>query len=217
MIKAAIFDMDGVLLDSMHIWDDLGAEYLRGIGIEPREDLSEKLAPMSMEQGAEYMKESYNLQEDTSEISKAIAKMLERFYFEEVNAKPGAANLLDELKARNIRMAVVTSSPKEHAARALERLGLLPYFEFILTSEEVGSSKHDPLIYHRAAENLSALPSETMVFEDALYAIETAANAGFCTIGVYDKSSGSDAERIKEICDHYVMELLESKEFMFIE
>ena len=68
MIKGAIFDIDGVLLDSMIIWTDLGERYLRSIGKEPEEGLTEKLFSMSLEQGAEYLKDTYNIDKDTSGI-----------------------------------------------------------------------------------------------------------------------------------------------------
>ena len=61
MTKAAVFDLDGVLLDSMGIWNDLGARYLRSLGITPEEGLNEILFSMSMEQGADYLKEQYQL------------------------------------------------------------------------------------------------------------------------------------------------------------
>ena len=68
MIKAAIFDVDGTLLDSMGIWEDAGARYLRGIGIEPEEGLGEILFPMTIEEGAAYVKEHYGLSADICTI-----------------------------------------------------------------------------------------------------------------------------------------------------
>ena len=59
MTKAAVFDLDGVLLDSMGIWNDLGARYLRNLGVTPEEGLNEILFSMSMEQGAEYLHTHY--------------------------------------------------------------------------------------------------------------------------------------------------------------
>ena len=76
MIKGAIFDIDGVLLDSMIIWTDLGERYLRSIGKEPEEGLTEKLFSMSMEQGAEYLKDTYNIDKDASGILDDIGTFL---------------------------------------------------------------------------------------------------------------------------------------------
>ncbi len=93
MIRGAIFDLDGVLLDSMGIWEGLGARYLRRLRITPEPGLNEILFPMSMEQGAAYLKARYPLQQSEAEICCGIAQMLEDYYVREVPAKPGAAAL----------------------------------------------------------------------------------------------------------------------------
>ena len=67
MTKAAVFDLDGVLLDSMGIWNDLGARYLRSLGVTPEEGLNEILFSMSMEQGAEYLHTHYALPQSAAE------------------------------------------------------------------------------------------------------------------------------------------------------
>ena len=99
MTKAAVFDLDGVLLDSMGIWNDLGARYLRNLGVTPEEGLNEILFSMSMEQGAEYLHTHYALPQSAAEVGAGIADMLRDFYFYEVPAKDGAAALLAALTA----------------------------------------------------------------------------------------------------------------------
>ena len=86
MTKAAVFDLDGVLLDSMGIWNDLGARYLRSLGVTPEEGLNEILFSMSMEQGAEYLHTHYALPQSAAEVGAGIADMLRDFYFYEVPA-----------------------------------------------------------------------------------------------------------------------------------
>ena len=80
MIRGTIFDLDGVLLDSMGIWEDLGARYLRRLHITPEPGLNEVLFPMSMEQGAAYLKAHYPLQQSEAEICGGIAQMLKDYY-----------------------------------------------------------------------------------------------------------------------------------------
>ena len=107
MIRGAIFDLDGVLLDSMGIWKDLGARYLRSLHIQPEPGLNEILFAMSMEQGAAYLKEHYPLPQSEAEIGEGIARMLEDYYFYEVPAKPGAAALLNFLAERHTGFGTV--------------------------------------------------------------------------------------------------------------
>lgn len=209
MIRGAIFDLDGVLLDSMGIWKDLGARYLRSLHIQPEPGLNEILFAMSMEQGAAYLKEHYPLPQSEAEIGEGIARMLEDYYFYEVPAKPGAAALLNFLAERGIPMAAATSSPRTHVTRALERLGLLPYLQAVFTTGEVGGSKHEPAIYHLAAERLGTAPEETLVFEDSLYALKTARAAEYCTVGVFDAHGEEDQAGLKAAAEVYLTALPE--------
>ena len=209
MIRGAIFDLDGVLLDSMGIWKDLGARYLRSLHIQPEPGLNEILFAMSMEQGAAYLKEHYPLPQSEAEIGEGIARMLEDYYFYEVPAKPGAAALLNFLAERGIPMAAATSSPRTHVTRALERLGLLPYLQAVFTTGEVGGSKHEPAIYHLAAERLGTAPEETLVFEESLYALKTARAAGYCTGGVFDAHGEEDQAGLKAAAEVYLTALPE--------
>ncbi len=121
-IRGAIFDIDGVILDSLIIWEDLGARYLRRCGIQPEEGLNEILFSMSMEQGAAYLKVHYPLGQSEDQIMSGIEAMLEEFYVQEVSEKPGCRNVLAFLQEQGIRMVAATSSPRNHVTEALKRL-----------------------------------------------------------------------------------------------
>ena len=204
MIKGVIFDIDGVLLDSMIIWTDLGERYLKSIGKEPEEGLTEKLFSMSMEQGAEYLKDKYNIDESVPEILDDINNISKNFYYNEVEAKPGVKELLEDFSSRGIKMVAATSSPRGHVERALTRVGLLEFIDRIFTNGEVGVSKHEPDIYNLAAEHMGTAPSETLVFEDSLYALKTAKSAGYVTVGIYDARGEKDQAVLKENAELYL-------------
>lgn len=213
MIRGAIFDLDGVLLDSMAIWNDLGARYLVKIGVQPEEGLNQILFSMSMEQGAEYMKKRYHLDQSPAEILTGIQDMMRDFYFYEVKTKEGAKELLTFLQEKGIPMTAATSSPREHVTRALQRNGLLDFLKRIDTTSEVGESKHSPLIYQKAAQYLGTPPEETLVFEDSLYALETAKRAGFRAIGVYDSEGETNQEGVRKTGEVYLKNLREFIEY----
>ena len=212
MIRGAIFDLDGVLLDSMAVWNDLGVRYLRKRGIEPEDGLGQILFSMSMEQGADYLKEQYHLPDTPQKILNGIEQMIQDFYFYEVQPKEGAKELLQFLQDQNIKMIAATSSPREHVTKALQRNGLYGYLQQIYTTGEVGISKHEPLIYQLAAKSLGTKPEETLVFEDSLYALKTAKNAGFRTIGVYDADGETDQEGVRETGELYLTSLLDFRQ-----
>ncbi len=211
-IHGAIFDLDGVLLDSMAVWNDLGVRYLKKRGIEPEIGLSQILFSMSMEQGADYLKEQYHLTDTAQEILKGIEQMIQNFYFYEVQPKEGAKELLQFLQEQNVKMIAATSSPREHVTKALQRTGLLDYLQQIYTTGEVGVSKHEPLIYQLAAESLGTKPEETLVFEDSLYALKTAKKAGFRAIGVYDADGETDQDGVRQTGEIYLKSLSEFRQ-----
>lgn len=103
--------------------------------------------------------------------------MLRDYYYNEVPEKDGARTALAFLRDRGVSVTAATSSPRSHVTRALERLGLLPCFEAIYTTGELGVSKHRPDIYHLAAQ--ACRPGQCLVAEDSLYALQTAAAAGY--------------------------------------
>lgn len=200
-MRGAIFDVDGTLLDSMGIWKDAGKRYLADLGKEAEKDLNDILFPMTMEESASYLKKRYGLAQDEEEIARGIHSEVEDFYRNEAQLKAGAAELLAMLDERGIAMTVATSNERMHVEAAFERLDITGYFKEILTCSEVGRPKSDPLIFERAAEIMGTERHETFVFEDGLYAIVTAKNAGFRTVGVFDDSSMKDRKRIEETAD----------------
>ncbi|MGN1168190.1 MAG: HAD family hydrolase [Lachnospiraceae bacterium] len=209
VVKGAIFDVDGTLLDSMGIWEDVGVRYLKSIGKEPEANLSQILFPMSIEEGAAYVKEHYELPYAIDEIIEGVLSIVRDFYYYEAPLKEGATELLAALKEKEISMVVATSSERDHIEKAFKRLGIDGYFEKIFTCSEVGESKSSPLIYRKSAEYLHTKPEETLVIEDALHALLTAKSAGFHTLAVYDEASEKDQEALKKEADVYVTALTE--------
>lgn len=207
MIQGAIFDVDGTLLDSMKIWEDVSARYLRSLQVEPEKNLSKKLEKMSVEEGAQYLKTKYALPQSMEEIVHDTLEIVQDFYFYEAPLKPGAREMLESLRQAEIPMVVATSSVREHVERAFARLHILEYFSSIFTCSEVGVGKTQPIIYEEAGRYLGKRKKEIYVFEDAIHALETAKKAGFYTVAVYDASSQKDWEQLKQEADLFLTDL----------
>ncbi len=131
----------------------LGANYLASLGIEAEEGLGNKLFAMTVDMGAEYLKETYGLTQSCREIAKGINGIVEGHYFADAGFKPGARELLERMKAAEIPMAIATSTEKYCIEAAFERLGYKDYFDIILTCGEVGASKSNPKIFLRPLRN----------------------------------------------------------------
>lgn len=203
-LRAAIFDLDGTLLDSMPVWDDLGEKYLLARGKTPRPGLRAELAPLSMVQTAEYLIAQYGISDSVPCIMDQINAMVEDFYLHAAPEKPGVRRLLDYLRAQGVPMCVATATDRPLVEGALERLGLLSYFSGILTCTEVGAGKDRPDIYWAALRHLGADQAHALVFEDALHAIETAKAAGFAVAAIEDESMAAHHERIRALADYYL-------------
>ncbi|NLY19018.1 MAG: HAD family phosphatase [Clostridiaceae bacterium] len=207
MIKGAIFDLDGVILDSMPVWDKAGEMYLRNLGIQAEPGLAKTMYNMSMLEGAVFLKERYHLDMDEDEIINGINKTISDFYSYEVQLKEGADLFLKGLQQYGIKIVAATSCDRQVFEGALQRLNVVCYFDRIYTSTEIGAGKVKPDIFLAAAEHMGTLPQNTWVFEDALYAIQTAKSAGFRTVGVYDAYNMDDLDEIKRISDIYLRKL----------
>ena len=86
----------------------------------------------------------------------------------------------------------------------LKNNGIDQYFDYCLNVNEIKSNKSEPLIYLKLAEKMNSTPNETLVFEDILMGINTAHNAGFKTVAIYDEASKNQQESLKRIADYYI-------------
>ncbi|MEE1228858.1 MAG: HAD family phosphatase [Lachnospiraceae bacterium] len=209
MIRGAIFDIDGTMIDSMSIWDSCALRYLKTLGITGEENLGKILFPMTVEEGVRYCKERYQLTQSEEEIRRGMMKIIEDFYRYEVEIKSGVRECLDVLRQKGIRMVLATVGDVELEKAALVRLGIWDYFEKMFACEDYGTTKRESRIYQICAEYLGMKAEEVLVFEDVLTAVESAHRAGFPVVGVYDSASADDQSKIRENAVQYVRNLSE--------
>ena len=204
MMKGAIFDVDGVLLDSMEEWDRLGETYLAGLGIRAEEGLADTLAAMSMEEGAAWLIRHYGLSKTVEQAVEEMAGVMREAYACRIPEKAGVENYLRGLAEAGIPMVIATSGDRDNARMALERLGLWKYFRGMLTCTQVGAGKSRPDIFLAAAKILEGVPEEIWVFEDAPHAAATARAAGFHVAAVKDGQNARQEAQLAQTADIYL-------------
>ena len=211
-IKCAIFDFDGTLFDSMFIWDNVGEIYLRSLGKEPKPSMREDVRVLSLYQSACYFQKEYDLSLSAEQIIAGINQIIEHFYIHEVLPKPGVVSFLERMKKAKIHMCIATASDRYQIEAALSRCGMKHYFEAIFTCSEVGHGKDEPVIFRRAMEHFDVDRCVTVVFEDAIHAIQTAKNDGFIVVAVFDNSEKRQIE-IRNLSDCYLLDFENTENF----
>lgn len=212
MIQGAIFDVDGTLLDSMSMWANIGMDYLRSIGYEPRENLYEIFKHMSLYQAACYYRSEYGVTLSPEEIVDGVNSCIGQFYRETAALKPGITVFLESLKRQGVKLCVATATGQALVRAALERCGIAGYFSEIFTCPAVGHGKDEPVIYRRALEHLGTHKAKTVVFEDALYAARTAKQDGFPTVAVYDRYEEGQTE-LRALADCLITDYIDCQDF----
>lgn len=195
-IKAAIFDYDGTVVDSMPMWSQASSNYVRSLGREPKPDLDEKIKRLGLEEGAAVFRDEYGASGTTEEIVEAVLNGVRENYRNHVVPKEGIVEVLEDLKAAGVKMVVATASARDMIEICNKKHGLDKYFDAVFTCVEVGANKRKPDIYHAAAEFLGVKPEEALVFEDVRHAALCASEAGYPVVGIYDALSGPEREEI---------------------
>ncbi len=211
MSKGFIFDVDGTILDSMSIWMDAGKLYLESLGIKTDENIGEVMFEMTMEQGAKYLQDNYNVELSIEEICQGINDRVFEFYEKEAPEKEGIREVLEKARNSGISMTIATSTDRPMIEAALKRLDLIDYFQEIFTTTEVGKGKDSPDIFNKAMLAMNTSPENTWLFDDAAYSLATAKKMGINTVGVYDVHSDGRQDEVKKFSDVYIKEWREYK------
>jgi len=186
MLMGAIFDMDGVVVDShaAHIrtWkklllslgkslSDAELDFVRQ-GIKRQEILRHFLGDLEDEQVQAYCREKDQLFQSEVETIKLV---------------PGARALLEDLKCAGVPTALATCGSTTRVYELLSRLRLENYFTSIVTGDEVAVGKPHPEVFYKAAERLGVHPAESVVFEDSVSGVQGAKAAGMKCVGITDR------------------------------
>ncbi|ODN65816.1 HAD family hydrolase [Methylophaga muralis] len=184
MIKAVIFDMDGVIVDSEQIWDDAEKHVFSSYGIDITESDQLNTRNMNMQQVSQYWSQKartpFSLEESEQNVIQRVCQQIQQTPV----AMQGALNLLKQIHTMNFPIGLATNAPKPVCHTVLQCLQIETYFTSVQTADDVKNTKPHPEIYLKSADNLKVDPQHCLVFEDSPTGVRAAHAAGMQVIYV---------------------------------
>ena len=183
MIQAVVFDLDGVLVDSEHVWDEARKELAAERGGRWHDQASRDMMGMSSLEWSRYMHDIIGLEDPPEEISAEVVRRLEEIYRRELPLVDGAIEAVERLAAR-WPLGLASSSNRELIDLVLELSGLAQYFCVTVSSEEVAHGKPAPDVYLETARRLGVAPEGCAAIEDSENGIKSAKGAGMRVLAI---------------------------------
>lgn len=207
--KGVIFDLDGTLIDSMDVWNQVDIEFFKRRSMEVPEGYKKVISKMPFTAIAEYTKEKYSIRESAEEIIEEWHAIALEEYKYNVKLKDGAKEFIEKCKENGLKCTYATASADILCDTVLKANNVYEYFDSKAYVYEVDKDKSEPDVYLLAAERLNLNPQECIVFEDIIEGVKSAKKGGFTVCGVYDDSSAKDEKEIREIADYYIKSFTE--------
>lgn len=198
-----LFDLDGTLIDSNGIWEEIDAAFLGRRGLRSTEEYAHRMGQSIFPVAAQLTKDYFSLAMTPQAIMDEWMDLARDAYCH-VPLKPGAAAFLARCRAEGAPMALVTACVPSLCRAALARHGLEEYFRQLIFAQELGLEKREPLVYHRAAELLGVAPGDCTFYEDAPANCAAAKAAGMRVVGVYDPFYHKYEQQMRAACDRYI-------------
>jgi len=183
VIEAVVFDLDGVLVDSEHVWDEVREALARERGGRWHDRAQAEMMGMSSLEWSRYMHDVIGLPEPPAEINREVVERMLARYHEELPLIDGAVAAVERL-ARDFRLAVASSSNRPLIDAVLSGAGIGSLFEVTVSSEEVPRGKPAPDVYLEAARRLGLLPARCTAIEDSANGTRSAHAAGMRVVAI---------------------------------
>jgi HAD superfamily hydrolase (TIGR01509 family) len=204
--KLVLLDFDGTLVDSMSMWVDIDRQIFAASGLPVPDGLTERLIPLNEDETAAVFLE-YGCQGTVESIRAMHDRLAQEQYEKIIPLKPGAKELLDALRAKDIKLGIVSAATLGRMLPCIARLGLTGYFSIILPCGDIGINKHTAEPYQMALETLNVNAEHTVFIDDFYGNINGASMAGLTTIGVYDSVGDANWPQMQQSADLCVLSL----------
>ena len=202
-ITGAIFDFDGTLFDSMHIWKGIKYKFFDRIGLKLTKEDEDAFNGLFLRDSLILAKERFNLKESYEELFSMFFEYIKELYLVEAEHKNDIIDFLEKLKAKGVKMGIATATGEPALEAVLQKYGMRNYFSAIYSTYTVGAAKTEPKVYDVVLQKIGTDKETTWVFEDALYAAKTAKANGYNVVGIFDKSE-PNWEELKNLANIFI-------------
>jgi beta-phosphoglucomutase len=208
-IKAIIFDMDGTIIETEHIWDQAVKNTLGSQSISLDKDEEKKLyseiAGIGLIECWEKLKKEFNLEKSVLELSNATKQSAIQNFNKDIKFIGGFEYFHKQLKDHNISSCIATNCDSESLSHIAKKINLFKFFgnDIYNIAHVNNKSKPDPALFLHAAKKLNASPDECIVFEDSLHGFQAAKSAGMKCIGIQGKKNSIFLHHANHVIEHY--------------
>ncbi|MCR6544304.1 HAD family hydrolase [Dehalobacterium formicoaceticum] len=203
--RMVIFDFDGTVVASMEYIDEMFKRLFAKQGIIPDDEMLSEIKPKGFSGGATYMKKEYHLDDSEEELVHYMLDEMSVVYQDIIQLKPHVVELLEWLSARDMKICLATANIRDFVKATVERTGIDQYLDYVITIDELKTTKDSPEIFLHCARKFHVEPKDCVVFEDSLSACQVAKEAGFYVIGVQDETNkGKERAEMHQICDIFI-------------
>lgn len=202
------FDLDGTLIDSNGIWEEVDRQFLGRHGLVETEEYDRTVGHSIFPIAAQFTVDYYHLDMTAQEVMDQWL-LLAGDAYAHVPMKEGARDFLEKCRQKGERMALITACVPAMCHTALEHHGIKDWFEQVVFAQNLGLEKKDPEVFRIAARRFEAAPEDCVLYEDAPANCAAAKTAGYTVVGVYDRFYRRYQEEMKAVCDRYITSFLE--------
>ena len=207
--KGVIFDLDGTILDSLKVWENVDREFFKNKGIHMPIGYQKEINGMTFFESASYTKEVTGIDDSVEDIMKQWKNLAYKQYQKNVKLKSGVIEYLNYLKENNVKIGIATCCHKELYEVCLKKNEIYDFFDVIVDTEIINVSKKEPDIYKYCGEKLGVDFNQIIVFEDLLDGIKSAKKLGMKVYFVANENTFENIEEAIKESDEYITDFRE--------